>query len=332
MSTKYLKKILLLFTFILLIIFLGNAQANVFDLRTNKHIIPAFFPVEFDNLPYLYCCSAALYGYSGIFTGDTIMVSGRTAESDVKIKFPSGKYIAIPVKNGYFEQEVTFDEEGDYEVNGEEYFQVLFCAIPVPPTPIFKDIFNSQGSSYPVTFGYWDNAILVEEGKTTEAYLLLVDKDGNPLVNYSTKSFKTDEKGIAKITVNANDNINIYGPVKKIKYVKLVFDKNGKLTYSSKKGSIRATFVNDKLLVNPDDLTKVVYDFTFKEDFEVGENYIYSPIDEIAYPAYVARLDNTTYVEAAPLIEILSHRYISYIYVNSSNSGVEIYIGIDEIP
>ena len=64
------------------------ANARMFDLRTNK-ASKGNGEIFFDNLPHL-----AKDGYSGIYVGDTVKISGRSlGGKEFKIVFPSGKSI-----------------------------------------------------------------------------------------------------------------------------------------------------------------------------------------------------------------------------------------------
>lgn len=81
----------------------ASENARMFDLRTNK-VSKGNGEIFFDNLPHL-----SKNGYSGIYIGDTVKISGRTLEGrEFKIVFPLGKSVRSPIVDttkNYFEVE-----------------------------------------------------------------------------------------------------------------------------------------------------------------------------------------------------------------------------------
>lgn len=205
---------------------IGLANARVFDFRTHKNR-PSLSGLSVDNLPHLYCCSAGEYGYSGIFVGDTVKVSGivKELQKSVDVEFPSGKRISIPVSNHYFEKVITFNEDGQYKINGEP-FEVDYRAIILPPTKTAKDILHYERASndeYTKTFVNWNDVCVAEEGKSSVAHLLIVDKNGNPIPNLKGRKFTTDKYGTTEVPFSSRA-ITVYGNIKAVVYDKVVFD------------------------------------------------------------------------------------------------------------
>ena len=172
---------------------IGLANARVCDFRTHKNR-PSVSGLSIDNLPHLYYCSTGEYSYSGIFIGDTVKVSGtvKGLQKSIDVVFPSGKKISIPVLNHYFEKTITFNEEGQYKIN-DEPFEVDYRAIILLPTKTAKDILHYERAAndeYTKTFVNWNDACVAEEGKSSVAHLLIVNKNGNPIPNLKGESLR----------------------------------------------------------------------------------------------------------------------------------------------
>ncbi len=332
-----------IFGVIIILLFLSTtlsfAEGRVFDFRTHKN---RFSPlgITFDNVPHLYESPRGdAYGYSGLFVGDTVKVSGavNSLETAVEIIFPSGKTVKIPSLNNYFEKEITFNEEGKYTVKlsslgggpvTEENFSVCYRAIPIPPTILVKDILKGISEANDETrlkFVNWNDACVTEEGKGGTASLLIVDKNGNPLANLKGKYFTTDKYGIAKIPFSSSD-INIYGNIKAVNYDKIVFDRKGNLIYSSKQEKIGTILQENIIYLNKKEFFSYVFpeaakagkdipiitDYTYDPtNVEIADNFIYEPRTNIAIPAKFIRKDNKTYVNAESLLVLIGYRYSS---------------------
>ena len=318
---------------------IGLANARVFDFRTHKNR-QFINGLSIDNLPHIYCCSLGEYGYSGIFVGDTVKVSGEVkgAEKSVEVKFPSGNVVSIPVSNHYFEKMITFNEEGQYKIN-DEPFEVDYRAIVLPPTKTAKYILHYErtvNDEYSRTFVNWNDACVAEDGKSSVAYLLIVDKNGNPIPNLKGKKFTTDKYGIAKVHFSFRA-INVYGDVKAVKYNKIVFDKNGNVVYSSLKNKpVNAFYENGELYVD-------VYQFIDyacsdiyllpKKDIEIGKTYIRYVPSDIAYPAEVVEKDGRVYADIEALLAVINRLPIDIrgVSVRYYTDRIEVYIVSDNV-
>ncbi len=328
-----MKKTLAVFAVLCMFVLVFSvAEGRVFDLRTHKNT-PVITSVKFDNLPRIGCCSTAQYAYSGIFVGDTVNVSGRKTGVNpfVSIRFPSGKVVRILVRNGYFAKKITFDEEGDYVVNGKFHFKVCYRAIPVSPTLLVKDIIGTElprNDEYTLTSVNWNDACLAENGKYATARLLIVDKNGNPLPNLKTKKFVTDEYGIAEVPFSSKD-VNIYGNIKAAKYDKIVFDNKGNLVYSWRKGvEIGAFFKNGTLYIDAKQLVLYAFpDFPLLfSELKFGKNYI--GLYDLYLPAEILKKNGEVYVNVESLMSVLNRKSVSVLgmSVKYYTDRVEIYI------
>ncbi len=320
---------------LLLSITFSLAEGKVFDLRTHKNLSSPI-GIAFDNVPHLYeSHQGKKYGYSGIFVGDSIKVSGETEkDANIEIVFPSGKIVKITPSDGYFEKEITFDEEGNYSVKlvsknsgkqlNEESFNVSYRAIPIAPTLQVKDIINGmlRTNDWSARESInWNHACAAEDGKNGTAHLLIVKSNGEPLANFKGKQFTTDKFGIAKIPFSSK-SIKIYGDIRAVRYDKLVFDRNGKLIYSSVPQKIDA-FVNEKTFYLNE---KEFFSYVFKEaaknekdimiennsgvkfsNVEIGKNYIFEPVSKVAIPAKITEKNGQTYVNAESLLALISY-------------------------
>ncbi len=286
-------------------------EGRVFDLRTNKTFNVAVSPVQVDNLPHLYCCSSAAYAYSGIFVGQTVLVSGNfQGEKSLKIVFPSGKTETLDVKNGFFEKEITFDEEGTY-LTGSDSFDVVYKAIPIPPTLVYRDIFDvkPERDQYSGAFVDWNDAILVEIGKSVDAYFLVVDAQGNPISDLNAQAFMTDPDGIAKISIDFNASYNVYGPVKKLNFVKIVFDKNGNLTYTSQNKKLKSMLNNGNIFVSMEDFVNFsISEFEseiFKKSVELGDGFVYIKDRNTAFPVESYKVNGDTFIDLKSFMKVI---------------------------
>lgn len=330
--------------FLLIFGALSVTNANVFDLRMGKNSEDRQFSVTFDNLPHLYCCSPLSYGYSGIYVGDTLTISGRINNGgNLTIMFPSGKKIVIEETlvsssgsnpETLFKKEITFDEEGTYKVNDAETFEVCYRAIPVQPCVLLKDIIGERKANdeYTTTFTNWNDAIAIEDGTSANVNLLIVDKNGNPLPDLYANKFKTDKSGIARIKVDSNE-INAYGDVKVVKYEKFVFDMKGHLTYAS--GSIKNidTLEENKVLfVNPSSFLSFFARAPLASFLTIKDNYIYFMPLDIAYPSAIKNLDGSVYVEIKPLLGVINLNGILGSSVQYYSDRTEIFIAVSNAP
>lgn len=308
-------KVKIIFVFVLVAIIISGftaARGRVFDVRTNKIYNPGVFPVQIDNLPHLYCCSQAAYAYSGIFVGQNITVSGSIQDSSsVDIAFPSGKTESIEVKDGYFKKNILFDEEGTYSIVGTS-FEVVYRAIPLSPTPIYTDIFGlrPQIDVYNGSFVDWNKSILVEKGKSTNLFLLVLDAQSNPIPFLNTQIIHTNADGITGLSIASSDSFNIYGPIKKVDYVKIVFDKNGKQIYASENKKVKSILNDDKTFVSIDNFTSFALSQfgqdTFKQNVEIGDGYIYLKSLNSAFPVESYEVNQETYVDLESFIRVIN--------------------------
>jgi len=345
-----------IFGVIIILLFLSTAlpfaEGRIFDFRTHKNLSSPL-GITFDNVPHLYESPRGnAYGYSGLFVGDTVKVSGVVvSETPLEIIFPSGKTVKIPVSNNYFEKEITFDEEGKYKVRFtpsggvpiiEYNFSVCFKAIPILPTKLVKDILNGVSEANDETglkFVNWNDACVREEGKGGTAFLLIVDNNGNPLTDLKGKYFTTDKYGIATILFSSSD-VNIYGNIKAAKYDKLVFDRKGNLVYSTKPEKIEAILQDNTLYLNEKQFFSYVFpearkvgkDITIITDFSldfsdvgIADNYISESITNIAIPAKVIKKDNDTYVNAESLLVLIGYRHTSDAYFGILGTSIRYY-------
>jgi hypothetical protein len=286
-------------------------SGRVFDIRTNKTYNPGVFPVQIDNLPHLYCCSQAAYAYSGIFVEQNITVSGSVENSSsVDIAFPSGKIESIEVKNGYFKKNILFDEEGTYSI-ADTSFEVVYRATPLSPTSVYTEIFGlrPQIDVYSGSFVDWNDSILVEKGKSVNLFLLLLDGQGNPIPNLNTRTMNTNADGVASLSVASTDSFNVYGPVKKVDYVKIAFDKNGKQIYASENKKVKSILNDDKIFVSIDDFTRFALSQfgqdTFKQNVEIGDGYIYLKGLNTAFPVESYEVNQETYADLESFIRAI---------------------------
>jgi hypothetical protein len=286
-------------------------EGRVFDLRTNKIFNVAVSPVQVDNLPHLYCCSWAAYAYSGIFVGQTVRVSGNLqGEKSLKIVFPSGKTETLDMKNGFFEKEITFDEEGTYLI-GSDSFDVVYKAIPISPTPVYRDVFGIKPEldGYSGAFVDWNDAILVEIGKSVDAYFLVVGTQGNPISDLNTQAFTTDPGGIAKISIDFKASYNVYGPVKKLNFVKIIFDKNGNLTYTSQNKKLKSILNNGDIFVSMEDFVNFsMSEFEadiFKRSLEFGEGFVYIKDRNTAFPVESYKVNGDTFIDLKSFMKVI---------------------------
>jgi len=345
-----------IFGVIIILLFLSTAlpfaEGRIFDFRTHKNLSSPL-GITFDNVPHLYESPRGnAYGYSGLFVGDTVKVSGVVvSETALEIIFPSGKIVKIPVSNNYFEKEITFNEEGEYTVRfspsggapvSEHNFSVCYRAIPILPTVLIKDILNGVSEANDETrlkFVNWNDACVTEEGKGGTAFLLIVDKNGNPLTDLKGKYFTTDKYGIATIPFSSSD-VNIYGNIKAAKYDKVVFDKKGTLIYSSKPEKIKTILQDKTLYLNEKQFFSYVFpearkagkdipiitDFSLDfSDVGIADNYISESITNIAIPAKVIRKDNDTYVNAESLLTLIGYRHTSDVYFGIFGTSIRYY-------
>jgi hypothetical protein len=323
---------------------LSVTNANIFDLRTGKNTEYRQFSVTFDNLPHLYCCSPLSYGYSGIYVGDTIIISGRINNGgNLTITFPSGKKAVIEgtsvLSDGsnpeiIFKKEITFNEEGICKVNNSETFEVCYRAVPVRPCILLKDIIGERKANdeYTKTFTNWNNAVAVEEGTSKYVNLLIVDKNGDPLPYLSANKFKTDKYGIARIKVDSNE-INAYGDVKVVKYEKFIFDTKGNLQYAS--GGIKnidALEENGVLFINPSSFLSFFVRAPLASFLTIKDNYIYSQPLDTAYPTAVKDLDGKVYVEIGPILGTINLDDILGSSIQYYSDRTEIFIAVSNAP
>ncbi len=318
---------------------IGLANARVFDFRTHKNK-PSLSGLSVDNLPHLYCCSAGEYGYSGIFVGDTVKVSGivKEPQKSVDVEFPSGKRISIPVSNYYFEKTITFNEEGQYKINGEP-FEVDYRAIILPPTKTAKDILHYERAAndeYTKTFVNWNDACVAEEGKSSVAHLLIVDKNGNPVPNLKGRKFTTDKYGTTEVPFSSRA-ITVYGNIKAVRYDKVVFDEKGNVVYSTIKNKTLSAFYEDgELFV---DIYAFIDYASFhcytvpKKDIEVGKSYIRFVPSDAAYPAKVIEKDGKVYANIEALLAIVNSLPIDVrgVSVRYYTDRTEVYIVRDNV-
>jgi len=287
-----------------------SASARMFDLRTNK-VPKENNEVVFDNLPNL-----EEDGYSGIYVGDTVKISGETLEGkEVKIVFPSGKNVTLQVidkvKN-YFEKTITFDEEGTYKIEPlNKTFEVCYRAKILPPVTLLKDIVGERTANddYDKTFINWNNAIAVEVGDLVRRSLpifsiIVIDKNGNPIPNLAAKKFRTNELGIARIPGGLNSSI-IYGDVKCVQYKKFMFDKTGRFVYDSDMKELKDGFMdknNGKLFIDAKEFLDVLsLPSINSSDLTISDTYIMFG-NGTAYPAIVREKNGVKYVNAESVL------------------------------
>jgi hypothetical protein len=316
------KPLIVVLAISLILLVLSGAQAHVFNFRTHKGR-PSVSGTSLDNLPHIYCCSRAEYGYSGIFVGDTVRVSGEVEDSrkSIELKFPSGKTVNIPVKNHYFEKDILFNEEGLYYLDNHP-FEVSYRAVLLPPTKTVKSILKmepARNDEYTETFTNWNNACVVEDGKSEVAHILLTDQNGNPLPNLKTQKFTTDKYGIAAVPFSSKD-INIYGNIKAAKYDKIVFDENGNITYATKKKNLFTVLYKDNtLFVDANEFLLYTLSPNFyipKNELEIGANYIFYKPANIAFPAKVIEKDGKTYVSIEPMLALINEPFFNVLGVS----------------
>ena len=314
------KLILVLLAIILAAGALSVANGNVFDLRTEKGKEYYTFNT-FSNLPHLYCRGSASYGYSGIYVGDVVTVTGYTNEKEVSIKFPSGKTVNIPVINHRFKKTIIFSEEGVYKTN-KGNFEVCYHAVPIKPTLMVKDIVGARAENdeRDTTFVDWNNAVLTEKGKDSIAYLLITDKNGRPIPNLKGKYFTTNKYGIAKMKV-ASNKTNLYGNVKIAHYVKLNFDD-------------KRSFQDGHLFVNPQELLSIFKQMDGEQiTITVGAHSIMDNSTKKAYPAIVKMINGKKYVNAeAALAYMTDHSGIVGTGINYGKDSATVYIVYRIVP
>lgn len=166
----------------------------------------------FDTLPKLVCCTAAFLGWSEIVVGDTFPVSGRVAQGPgqphtaaIRIIFPSGKEVSIPVgADGTFHQVVSFDEEGAYRVawgTGPETTEHVRFTVAYRTEliglPTVEAQFGQQHARAGVTM-----AALPQEEPTT-LRIRFTDAKGRPVRSRTLtlgRGYTTDADGVATVS------------------------------------------------------------------------------------------------------------------------------------
>lgn len=179
----------------------------------------------FDTLPKLHCCSAAFLGWSEIVVGDRFPVSGNMTQTEpfepataLKISFPSGREVAIPVEpSGRFAEMVAFDEEGNYTLSRVEAgvdrgfgsFQVGYRA-EFLDVPTVESQFGQQHFRSGVTLG------VVEAGKPVDLKVRFTDAQGEPVrsrtlaIGRREQQIVTDAEGVALLTYEPESELYGY--------------------------------------------------------------------------------------------------------------------------
>ncbi len=322
----------------------ASTNARMFDLRTNKAPKKSS-KVSFDNLHNL-----MEGGYSGIYVGDTVKISGETnGYREVKIVFPSGKSVTLQVKGkakNYFEKTITFDEEGTYKVMPlNKTFEVCYRVKALPPVTFLRDIVGERiaNDDYDKTFINWNNAIALETGDSLRRPLpvfsiIVFDKNGNPIPDLTAKKFKTNKLGIAEITGGLNSS-TIYGDLRSVRYKKFVYDSTGKFVYGSTSKKLKDGFMEKdtgRLLIDAKDfLDALSLPSVNSNDLTIGDTYVKFG-NGTAYPAIVKGKNNVKYVNAESVLASIDtrssgilgtaieyHSNKTIVYVAFSNGGKE---------
>lgn len=309
------KKVLSIFL-VLIFVFVSFAvsEARMFDQRSGK-IFKSGEEITFDNLPHL-----ADFAYSGIYVEDTVKISGVSKNAnDVKIIFPGGKTITLPIVDktkNYFEKVITFNDEGTYKIDPlNESFEVCYRAIPINAT-FLKDIVSERISNddSDKNFVNWNNAIALEEYEpSTWSHavpifsFLIIDSIDDPIPNLKGKRFVTDESGIATIPANPINPI-VYGDIRVVGYKKFVFDKDGQFEYNPWSKKLKNGFVSDrKLFIDVKDFIRNVLGENYTNDITMGDKFIMFK-NGIAYPAIIKNKDNSVFVNAESVLVSINNR------------------------
>ncbi|MFZ5814460.1 MAG: hypothetical protein ACOY93_04075 [Bacillota bacterium] len=208
-----------------------------------------FWGACFATLPKLHCCSAAFLGWSEIVVGDSFPVVGQVAQRGeggdaVKIRFPSGRELTIPVAgDGTFRQVVTFDEEGSHGLllvsDGEErefaHFTVAYRA-ELMDVPAVESQFGQQHARPALTMA----AVPME--RPTRFRVRFTDARGEPVRSrtlatpWAQQPLTTDAEGVAQIefvpqqeTYTGYEIARIYPGLGLIGYREVLIDGNGEV-------------------------------------------------------------------------------------------------------
>jgi len=190
-----------------------NETVAIRDFRVAL-IHPSPYSVIFDGKPIIdVCCSPAAIAYSGVFVNDKFVVSGVTTHKEFYIQYSSGKCVKVDTKLykdswRSFSKEVLFDEIGRYKMldeNKKEFdgFDVLYKAIPLPPTRTVSDLFGTQYEPR------MSDAVAIKAGVDNTIKLLIVDANGNPIRKHPIGAYnaKTDERGIVMLNAKGVENV-----------------------------------------------------------------------------------------------------------------------------
>ncbi len=197
-----------------------NSEDHPITIRYFRHDESfSAYKVIFDRLPVIdICCSPAAIAYSGVFVKDKIIVTGKTTLKEFYFQYPSGKLVLFgtkPFKNEWreFSKEVLFDEMGEYKILDEgkkqfDQFEVLYKAIPLPPTKTVSEIFGVQAYSARLS-----DAVAIKAGEENTIKLLIVDANRNPIKNKPIGAYntRTDDRGVVVLKVKGAEDTNPIG-------------------------------------------------------------------------------------------------------------------------
>ena len=206
---------------------LTNSEDHPVAIRNYRHDESfGVYKVIFDKLPTIdICCSPAAIAYSGVFVGDKIIVTGKTILKEFYFQYSSGKLVLFetkPFKKEWreFSKEVLFDEAGVYKMLDEgkkqfDQFEVLYKAVPLPPTKTVSEIFGVKSGFFGVQQSdvRISDAVAIKAGKENIVKLLIVDADGNPIINKPIGKYSamTDGRGIVVFKVNGIEDADPIG-------------------------------------------------------------------------------------------------------------------------
>jgi len=201
-----------------------DLPVSIRDFRHDESF--SAYKVVFDKLPTIdICCSPAAIAYSGVFVGDKIIVTGKTILKEFYFQYPSGKLVLFetkPFKKEWreFSKEVLFDEAGVYKMLDEgkkqfDQFEVLYKAVPLPPTKTVSEIFGVKSGFFGVQQSdvRISDAVAIKAGKENIVKLLIVDADRNPIRNkpIGVYNARTDDKGIVVLKVSGREDADPIG-------------------------------------------------------------------------------------------------------------------------